>query len=172
MGKLVEILPIIFKVLSRARVLSGAVQSRTTRDQWLVLTIIAFIVSTAAQFVPGLADDATAVGLVMGLLALLGPAISRMVKFDDTAVKPVPVLDIPDDLLVVDNADLSRPILKVRGGRGGSWKLFKSTWKAATVSGWVQGVLDTGEIVNLQTGERTGHRIRLKPEERGAGYVE
>ena len=172
MGKLIEILPMILRVFSRARVLSGAVQSRTTKDQWLVLTVIAFIVSTAAQFVPALGDESTAIGLVMGLLALLGPAVSRMLKFDEGTVKPVPVLDIPDDLLVVDNADLALPILKVRGAMGGSWKKFHSNWKAAVVSGWVQGVLDTGEVVNLFDGVRTGHKIRLKPAERGAGYTE
>lgn len=172
MGKLAEIFPIILRVFSRARVLSGAVQSRTTKDQWLVLTVIAFIVSTAAQFVPALGDESTAIGLVMGLMALLGPAVARMLNFDETAVKPVSVLDIPSDLLVVDNADLALPILKVRGAMGGSWTAFKSNWKAAVVSGWVQGVLDTGEVVNLFDGTRTGHKIKLKPAERGAGYTE
>jgi len=172
MGKLAEIFPIILRVFSRARVLSGAVQSRTTKDQWLVLTVIAFIVSTAAQFVPALGDESTAIGLVMGLMALLGPAVARMLNFDETAVKPVSVLDIPSDLLVVDNADLDRRIVRVRGAMGGSWSEFKSNWKAAAVSGWVQGVLDTGEVVNLFDGTRTGHKLRLPDDERGSGYTE
>ena len=172
MGKLIEILPMILRVFSRARVLSGALQSRTTRDQWLVLTVLAFIVSTAAQFMPALADESTAIGLIAGLLAVIGPAMARMLKFDEGAVKPVPVLAIPDDLLVVDNADLGLRIVRVRGAMGGSWREFHSTWKAAVVSGWVQGVLDTGEIVNLADGGRTGHRLRLPDDERGEGYTE
>lgn len=172
MGKLAEILPMILRVFSKTRVLSGAVQSRTTKDQWLVLTILAFIVSTVAEFIPAIADESTAIGLLAGLLAILGPAVSRMINFDDTATKPVEVLDIPSDLLVVDNADLDMRIVRVRGAMGGSWREFKSTWKAAVVSGWVQGVLDTGEIVNLADGGRTGHRLRLPDDERGEGYTE
>jgi len=168
-GKIAEILPMIMRAFSRSRVLSGSLQSRTTKDQWLVLTILAFVVSTVAEFVPAIADESTAIGLVAGLLALLGPAISRMIRFDETSVKPVPALSIPSDLLIVDNVDLEQRIVRVRGTGGGHWKEFKSTWKAAAVAGWVQGVLNTGEVVNLQNGERTGHSMRLPDDERGAG---
>jgi hypothetical protein len=151
-------------------VLSGATQSRTTKDQWLVGLVLSFLVAALSLVVPGLQDDAAAVGAVLALLAVVGPMISRMALFKEPPDEEV--LDIPDDALVVSNDLLARKIVRVRDGISGSWSRFDGTWKEALLSGWNQGALEDGEVVFLVTGEEAGVSLRLKEEAKdGAGLL-
>ena len=169
MGKLATLLPIILKVLQRGRVLSGATQSRTTKDQWLVGLVLSFLVAALSMVVPGLQDDTVAVGAVLALIAVVGPMISRMALFKE---KEEEVLDIPDDALVVPNDMLGSRIVRVRDGISGSWRRFDGTWKEALLAGWNQGALEDGEVVFLATGEFEGEDLRLKEEAKdGAGLL-
>ena len=170
MGKLVTLLPMILKVLQRGKVLSGATQSRTTKDQWLVGLVLSFLVAALSLVVPGLQDDTVAVGAVLALIAVVGPMISRMALFKE---KPEDeVLDIPDDALVVPNDMLGRRIARVRDGISGSWSRFDGTWKEALLAGWNQGALEDGEVVFLVTGEWAKVNLRLKEEAKdGAGLL-
>lgn len=170
MGKLLTLLPMILKVLRRGKVLSGATQSRTTKDQWLVGLVLSFLVAALSMVVPGLQDDTVAVGAVLALIAVVGPMISRMALFKE---KPEDVeLDIPDDALVVPNDMLGRRIALVRDGISGSWSRFDGTWKEALLAGWNQGALEDGEVVFLVTGERAKVNLRLKEEAKdGTGLL-
>ena len=169
MGKLVTLLPMILKVLQRGKVLSGATQSRTTKDQWLVGLVLSFLVAALSMVVPGLQDDTVAVGAVLALIAVVGPMISRMALFKET---PEEELDIPDDALVVPNDLLGRRIARVRDGISGSWSRFDGTWKEALLAGWNQGALEDGEVVFLVTGEWAKVNLRLKEEAKdGAGLL-
>ena len=170
MGKLVTLLPMILKVLQRGKVLSGATQSRTTKDQWLVGLVLSFLVAALSMVVPGLQDDTVAVGAVLALIAVVGPLISRMALFKEKEEEEV--LDIPDDALVVPNDLLGRKIARVRDGISGSWSRFDGTWKEALLAGWNQGALEDGEVVFLVTGEFAKVNLRLKEEAKdGAGLL-
>ena len=172
MGKLVTLLPMILKVLQRGKVLSGATQSRTTKDQWLVGLVLSFLVAALIMVVPGLQDDTVAVGAVLALIAVVGPMISRMMLFKETPEEVDEVLDIPDDALVVPNDLLGRKIARVRDGISGSWTRFDGTWKEALLAGWNQGALEDGEVVFLVTGEFAKVNLRLKEEAKdGAGLL-
>lgn len=166
MGKLVTLLPMILKVLQRGKVLSGATQSRTTKDQWLVGLVLSFLVAALSLAVPGLQDDTVAVGAVLALIAVFGPMISRMALFKEKEEEEV--LDIPDDALVVPNDMLGRRIARVRDGISGSWSRFDGTWKEALLAGWNQGALEDGEVVFLVTGEWAKVNLRLKEEAKDA----
>ena len=166
MGKLVTLLPMILKVLQRGKVLSGATQSRTTKDQWLVGLVLSFLVAALSLAVPGLQDDTVAVGAVLALIAVFGPMISRMALFKEKEEEEV--LDIPDDTLVVPNDMLGRRIARVRDGISGSWSRFDGTWKEALLAGWNQGALEDGEVVFLVTGEWAKVNLRLKEEAKDA----
>lgn len=169
MGKLLTLLPMILKVLQRGKVLSGATQSRTTKDQWLVGLVLSFLVAALSMVVPGLQDDTVAVGAVLALIAVVGPMISRMALFKE---KDEEVLDIPDDALVIPNDMLGRRIVRVRDGISGSWARFDGTWKEALLAGWNQGALEDGEVVFLVTGEWAKVNLRLKEEVKdGAGLL-
>ena len=171
MGKLVTLLPMILKVLQRGKVLSGATQSRTTKDQWLVGLVLSFLVAALSMVVPGLQDDTVAVGAVLALIAVVGPLISRMALFKEKEEEEV--LDIPDDALVVPNDLLGRKIARVRDGISGSWSRFDGTWKEALLAGWNQGALEDGEVVFLVTGEFAKVNLRLKEEAKdGAGLLD
>lgn len=171
MGKLVTLLPMILKVLQRGKVLSGATQSRTTKDQWLVGLVLSFLVAALSMAVPGLQDDTVAVGAVLALIAVVGPMISRMALFKEKEEEEV--LDIPDDALVVPNDMLGRRIARVRDGISGSWSRFDGTWKEALLAGWNQGALEDGEVVFLVTGEFAKVNLRLKEEAKdGAGLLD
>ena len=170
MGKLVTLLPMILKVLQRGKVLSGATQSRTTKDQWLVGLVLSFLVAALSMVVPGLQDDTVAVGAVLALIAVVGPMISRMALFKEKEEEEV--LDIPDDALVVPNDLLGRRIARVRDGISGSWSRFDGTWKEALLAGWNQGALEDGEVVFLVTGEWAKVNLRLKEEAKdGSGLL-
>ena len=170
MGKLVTLLPMILKVLQRGKVLSGATQSRTTKDQWLVGLVLSFLVAALSMVVPGLQDDTVAVGAVLALIAVVGPLISRMALFKEKEEEEV--LDIPDDALVVPNDLLGRKIARVRDGISGSWSRFDGTWKEALLAGWNQGALEDGEVVFLVTGEFAKVNLRLKEEAKdGSGLL-
>lgn len=167
MGKLLTLLPMILKVLQRGKVLSGAVQSRTTKDQWLAGLVLSLLVAALSMVVPGFQDDTVAVGAVLALIALVGPMISRMALF-----KEKEELEIPDDALVVPNEMLGRRIARVRDGISGSWSRFDGTWKEALMAGWNQGALEDGEVVFLATGEFAKVNLRLKEEAKdGAGLL-
>lgn len=171
MGKLVTLLPMILKVLQRGKVLSGATQSRTTKDQWLVGLVLSFLVAALSMVVPGLQDDTVAVGAVLALIAVVGPIISRMALFKEKEEEEV--LDIPDDALVVPNDMLGRRIARVRDGISGSWSRFDGTWKEALLAGWNQGALEDGEVVFLVTGEWAKVNLRLKEEVKdGTGLLD
>lgn len=170
MGKMLTLLPMILKVLQRGKVLSGATQSRTTKDQWLVGLVLSFLVAALSMVVPGLQDDTVAVGAVLALIAVVGPMISRMALFKETPEEVE--LDIPDDALVVPNDMLGRRIARVRDGISGSWRRFDGTWKEALLAGWNQGALEDGEVVFLVTGEWAKVNLRLKEEVKdGAGLL-
>ena len=173
MGKLVTLLPMILKVLQRGKVLSGATQSRTTKDQWLVGLVLSFLVAALSLAVPGLQDDTVAVGAVLALIAVVGPMISRMALFKEKPEEEEEeVLDIPDDALVVPNDLLGRRIARVRDGISGSWSRFDGTWKEALLAGWNQGALEDGEVVFLVTGEWAKVNLRLKEEAKdGSGLL-
>ena len=168
MGKLVTLLPMILKVLQRGKVLSGATQSRTTKDQWLVGLVLSFLVAALSLAVPGLQDDTVAVGAVLALIAVFGPMISRMALFKEKEEE-----EMLDDALVVPNDMLGRRIALVRDGISGSWSRFDGTWKEALLAGWNQGALEDGEVVFLVTGEWAKVNLRLKEEVKdGAGLLD
>jgi hypothetical protein len=141
MGALVKVLPLIMSIFNRTRRLSGALKSKTTTTQWIATLIVCAVIAAVGAFVPALQDDVTAQGAALALIALLGPALSRLIGKIEK--KP---LQNPDIMLYAT----MRTDETV-------WRTFSGTVMDANQEGiYTRGVSHGGTIFDLQTGEIVG----------------
>jgi hypothetical protein len=143
MSALLKIMPLIMSIFNRTRKLSGALKSKTTQTQWIATLIVCAVIAAVGAFVPALQDDVTAQGAALALIALLGPALSRLIG----KIEKQPLQNAEIELLAVQLKD-----------DVAAWRKFDGMVSEAKDKGYARGLSYKNIIYDLSTGEAIGER--------------
>lgn len=155
MGAFLKFIPAILAIIKRGKALATLAQSKTTKAQYTAILIAACILAAVGYFVPVVADNDVAVGLIV----LIVPVISRLLLYKDKAI----AVEMQSTVW----------ICKVRNDTDGPWREFDGMLPDAIAEGAVQAVDDQGRIWDVPKQELTGETIRLSKvnKERNAAAV-
>lgn len=143
--------------------ISRLVESRTTKDQWEVLGVIALGLSIAfAILIRQFPDNPitqqaaenpdVAAGIILAIMGTMGPLLTRIFSFAKQ----------PEFAVGVDPAAIA---IKVKKYGQGWWNEHTGTLMDAKQEGWHYAVVvggdGTGRIFDILKGEFTGESIRL-----------
>ncbi len=152
-GKITCLIPAIFGIFKRGKVLAGAYQSRTTQAQMKYAIPIALVLAAVGYFVPAVADDAAA----LVLLDLLYPFARRILQYTE---KKIPAPEVP----------LEEMLVLVRKEHESVWHEYGMCINDARVEGWKWGVDFSERVIDLDTLTYTGEtRPYIDDKERAAG---
>jgi len=139
---MIKYIPLILRIFKRARVLAGATQSSTTKAQWEVAFPVAIAVAALGVFIPDLQSDVVAQGLVIAAVALVSPLVARLLLYRE---------NIP-----LSPEVLSTAIVAARKDGADSWHELHGTVLDAQTEGYDLAVLESGSIIEIDTGAVIG----------------
>jgi len=145
-----KLIPLIFAILNRARVLKGATTSRTTRKQMAFLFPAAVIVAAIGFFAPEILPEAAQDGVVIFIVGLLSasPYLLRMAGYKEP----------------YQNAEVELYGVQDRVESDSIWHAYSGTTYEAHEQGWKRGVSYAGNIYDLETGAKIGEVPRRTPD--------
>jgi hypothetical protein len=150
MFKFLSLIPSLFGIIRRGKVLATLAQSKTTKAQYTAILIAGVLLAAVGYFVPQVADNDVAVALIV----LIVPVISRLLLFRQ---KPNADNDIVM-LAKVQQSDDARDW----------WEPWHDVLRIARELGYERGVDYDGAVWDVTTGERTGETIRIEADWSGA----
>jgi len=143
----------IFGIARSIKVFSNTLKSRTTKDQYggvAVLVVLLAISGAALQHYGSLPEETVLTWITAGV-TLLSPIASRVASWLHSRLKK-------------DGVDKMLMCVRVMYSEDESWKRFSGTLLDAKEEGYDVAVLEDGLVVSLRRFEKTGRKIRLKPE--------
>lgn len=153
---MLKFIPMLLSIFSRAKVLQGAVSSKTTKDQWSAVIAVTVAVAALQAFIP--MDSALAEAVTITGIAIATPLILRLMKFKDKGES-----DTKDDPWA-GRKKLTTPLVKVRKYEADSWRDFKGTIADAIATGMVdEGCAEDGVIWDLHEPMTSGFIELPKP---------
>ena len=157
MGKL-KVFALVVALWRRAKVLRGALDSNTTKEQWYVVIPVTLLVALVGFFLPEVADSKIAVGIVSAIIGVVGPLGSRYVG---DRVKEPPLAEPVNPFFY-----------KVKRHSDKSWKDFLGTRYDAILAGYTLGVDDEDNVWDIATCKIIGkHQRRAGTDEQSIGRI-
>ena len=150
MTKLLTLIPAIFGIIKRGKVLATLTQSKTTKAQYTAILIAGVLLAAVGYFVPAVADNDVAVALII----LITPVISRLLLFHK---KP----NADNDIVILAKVQQSD---KARDW----WEPWHDVLRTARELGYERGADYDGAVWDVVTGESTGETIPIEADWSGA----
>lgn len=139
-------IPLLVRLWQAAKNLEGVTQSRTTKVNALVLSILALAVSALGMFLPEFASQDVQQAVLLALLAVVGTIGTRIAGYKDRTLSP-------DESCTM--------LVGVRKKKDTVWRTFEGTVLDAKEEGWDTAVDIEGFVWELKTPKRTGAMLRV-----------